>query len=157
MVLSSCHVASCSIAPPSACILCRWAGGVNSGTMTAQPARRPWRPGAHRTRHRRPPIAGFRTRMEPRIEHIRHTLAHLLAAAVLKLFPDAKRTIGPAIETGFYYDFEFSKPISDEDLPRIEAEMKKLLPTWTGFTHKEVSADEARAFFKGNQYKLERS
>jgi threonyl-tRNA synthetase len=63
------------------------------------------------------------------IEHIRHSLAHLLAAAVLKLYPDAKPTLGPAIDTGFYYDFEFPSPISDEDLPRIEAEMKKILPT----------------------------
>ncbi|MEK7638051.1 MAG: threonine--tRNA ligase [Patescibacteria group bacterium] len=93
--------------------------------------------------------------MAQNIEHIRHTLAHLLAAAVLKLYPDAKRTIGPAIDTGFYYDFEFSAPISDEDLPRIEMEMKKLLPTWTSFSHKEVSADEARAFFRDNPYKLE--
>ncbi|HUO75524.1 MAG TPA: threonine--tRNA ligase [Candidatus Paceibacterota bacterium] len=89
------------------------------------------------------------------LEHARHTLAHLLAAAVLKLHPDAKRTIGPAIDTGFYYDFEFSSPISEEDLPRIEKEMKKLLPTWTSFEHKEVTPDEARAFFKDNPYKLE--
>ena len=89
------------------------------------------------------------------LEHTRHTLAHLLAAAVSKLYPDAKRTIGPAIDTGFYYDFEFSKPISDEDLPAIEVEMKKLLPSWKSFTHKEVPADKARAFFKDNPYKLE--
>lgn len=89
------------------------------------------------------------------IEHVRHTLAHLLAAAVLKLYPDAKRTIGPAIDTGFYYDFEFSKPISDEDLPKIEATMKKLLPSWKSFSHKEVNEKEARALFKDNPYKLE--
>lgn len=93
--------------------------------------------------------------MEPRIDHVRHTLAHLLAAAVLKLYPDAKRTIGPAIDTGFYYDFEFSSPVSDDALPAIEAEMKKLLPTWEKFSHREVSADEAREFFRDNYYKLE--
>lgn len=93
--------------------------------------------------------------MTQNIGHIRHSLAHLLAAAVLKLYPDAKRTIGPAIDTGFYYDFEFSTPISDEDLSRIEAAMKELLPSWKSFVHKEVSADEARAFFKDNPYKLE--
>lgn len=93
--------------------------------------------------------------MTQNIEHIRHTLAHLLAAAVLKQYPDAKRTIGPAIDTGFYYDFEFSSPISDEALPAIEAEMKKLLPTWKEFTHKEVSAEEAREVFASNPYKLE--
>jgi len=93
--------------------------------------------------------------MSQNIEHIRHSLAHLLAAAVLKLYPDAKRTIGPAIDTGFYYDFEFSSPISDEDLPRIEKEMKKLLPTWSSFLHKEVSPVEARQAFSNNPYKLE--
>lgn len=93
--------------------------------------------------------------MAQNIEHIRHSLAHLLAAAVLKLYPDAKPTLGPAIDTGFYYDFEFSHPISDEDLPRIEAEMKKLLPTWDGFSHREVSTNEARELFKGNQFKRE--
>ncbi len=93
--------------------------------------------------------------MAQNIEHIRHSLAHLLAAAVTELHPDAKPTIGPAIDTGFYYDFEFSKPISDEDLTRIEATMKKLLPSWKSFLHKEVSADQARSLFNGNPYKLE--
>lgn len=89
------------------------------------------------------------------LDHIRHSLAHLLAAAVLELYPDAKRTIGPAIDTGFYYDFEFSSPISEEDLPRIEQKMHDILPSWTAFSHREVSAEEAREFFKGNPYKLE--
>ncbi len=89
------------------------------------------------------------------LEHQRHTLAHLLAAAVLRLYPDAKRTIGPAIDTGFYYDFAFASPISDEALPKIEKEMKKLLPRWTAFTHREVDAAEARELFANNPYKLE--
>ncbi len=93
--------------------------------------------------------------MAQNIEHVRHSLAHLLASAVLNLYPDAKPTLGPAIDTGFYYDFEFASPISDEDLPRIEAEMKKQLPTWEGFSHREVSADEARELFKGNKFKRE--
>jgi threonyl-tRNA synthetase len=93
--------------------------------------------------------------MAQNIEHVRHSLAHLLAAAVIKLYPDARRTIGPAIDTGFYYDFEFSSPLSDEDLPAIEKEMKKILPSWSEFSHKEVDADEARAFFHDNAYKLE--
>ena len=70
------------------------------------------------------------------LEHKRHTLAHLLAAAVLELRPDAKRTIGPAIDTGFYYDFQFSSPLSDEDLKGIEKSMRKLLPSWTQFSHR---------------------
>ncbi|TSC62793.1 MAG: threonyl-tRNA synthetase [Parcubacteria group bacterium Gr01-1014_48] len=89
------------------------------------------------------------------IEHIRHSLAHLLAAAVLELWPDAKRTIGPAIADGFYYDFEFSSPIGDNDLPKIEKQMRKILPTWKEFSQREVSAEEARKIFSGNQYKLE--
>ena len=85
----------------------------------------------------------------------RHTLAHLLAAAVMEIYPDTKLTLGPAIDTGFYYDMEFSKPISDEDLAAIEKLMQKMLPKWTEFTHKEVSAEEAKEFFTGNPYKLE--
>ena len=80
----------------------------------------------------------------------RHTGAHLLAAAVLKLWPDTKLTIGPAIDDGFYYDFAFTQAISDEDLPRIEATMKKLLPTWREFTHREIPVNEARELFKDN-------
>jgi threonyl-tRNA synthetase len=85
----------------------------------------------------------------------RHTLAHLLAAAILDTHPDTKNTIGPAVDNGFYYDFEFSSPFSDKDLKDIEKKMRKFLPSWKEFTHKEVSADEAREYFKNNPYKLE--
>ncbi len=88
-------------------------------------------------------------------EHIRHSLAHLLAAAVLELFPDTKNTIGPAIENGFYYDFEFSSPLHDDDLPKIEAKMKEILPSWKEFSAQEVSEKEAKEHFEGNPYKLE--
>lgn len=89
------------------------------------------------------------------LAHIRHTLAHLLASAVLELYPDTKNTIGPAIDNGFYYDFEFSKPIGDTDLKEIEKLMRKTLPHWDKFSHKEVSAEEAKEFFKNNPYKHE--
>jgi threonyl-tRNA synthetase len=89
------------------------------------------------------------------LEHQRHSLAHLLAAAVIKLYPGTKRTIGPAIDNGFYYDFEFKEPITEKDLPKIEKEMKKLLKTWSTFERREVSADQAREMFKDNPYKLE--
>jgi len=95
--------------------------------------------------------------MEQNLEHKRHTLAHLLAAAVLQHYPHAKRTIGPAIDTGFYYDFDFSggeKP-GDDMLPKIEKTMRKILPSWKEFSHTEVSAEEAREAFKDNPYKLE--
>lgn len=90
-----------------------------------------------------------------KIEEKRHSLAHLLAAAVLDLYPDAKNTIGPAIDNGFYYDFEFSSPVSDSNLKDIEKKMKKLSNSWKGFEKKDVSAEEAREHFKENPYKLE--
>lgn len=89
------------------------------------------------------------------LKNKRHTLAHLLAAAVLEQYPDTKLTLGPAIDTGFYYDMEFSKPLTDADLLKIEKTMRKMLPSWKEFTHREVSADEAREIFAGNPYKLE--
>ena len=92
---------------------------------------------------------------EGKLQEMRHTLAHLLAASILELYPNTKTTIGPAIDNGFYYDFEFEKPISDKDFPKIEKRMKKLLPTWKEFSHKEVSEEEAKEFFKDNPYKLE--
>jgi threonyl-tRNA synthetase len=92
---------------------------------------------------------------DPKLTAMRHTLAHLLAAAVLELHPDAKPTIGPAIDNGFYYDFEFSKPIIETDLKDIEKRMRKLLPSWKKITGKEVSEKESRDLFKGNPYKLE--
>lgn len=95
--------------------------------------------------------------MNASLEHKRHTLAHLLAAAVLELYPHAKLTLGPAIETGFYYDIDFAAgpALGNDDLKEVQKRMKKLLNTWTEFTHKEVSADEARTFFADNPYKLE--
>lgn len=89
------------------------------------------------------------------IEHIRHSLAHLLAAAVLKHFPDTNPTLGPAIENGFYYDFEFKNPLKESDLEKIENTMRELLPTWSAFTCEEVSYEKAKEFFAGNKYKLE--
>ena len=94
--------------------------------------------------------------MEQNIEYKRHTLAHLLADAVLNLYKDANLTLGPAIENGFYYDIDFGDTkISDEDLPKIEGVMKKLLSSWKEFSHKEVSFEEAKEHFKDNPYKLE--
>ncbi|HET8581094.1 MAG TPA: threonine--tRNA ligase [Candidatus Paceibacterota bacterium] len=90
------------------------------------------------------------------LEHNRHTLAHLLAQAVLERYPDAKLTLGPAVDNGFYYDIDFGETkLSDADLPALEALMKEHLPAWTAFTHEEVSPEEARERFAGNPYKLE--
>jgi threonyl-tRNA synthetase len=90
------------------------------------------------------------------LDELRHSTAHLMAAAVLKLWPDAKPTIGPTIENGFYYDFDFGKEkISEDDLPKIEAEMKQLVMSWSSFEKIEVSATDAKKTYKNNPYKIE--
>ncbi len=89
------------------------------------------------------------------LEQKRHSLAHLLAAAVMELWPDTKRTIGPAIDNGFYYDFEFSKTITEDVLKTIKEKMLELLPTWNTFDHAELTATEAKAKYPENQYKHE--
>ncbi len=89
------------------------------------------------------------------LEKKRHSLAHLLAATVVKLYPDTKITLGPPIENGFYYDMDFVEPINDNDLKKIQKTMKKIGNSWTSFEPKTVSPDEAREFFAGNEYKLE--
>lgn len=89
------------------------------------------------------------------LEHLRHSTAHLLAAAVMELYPGTRRTIGPAIEEGFYYDFEFLKPISETDLPAIEEKMHAILKTWEGFERRKATATEVRDLFCDNPYKLE--
>lgn len=89
------------------------------------------------------------------LEKKRHSLAHLLAAATLKLRPDTKITLGPAIDNGFYYDMDFTEPLSDKDLKTIQKNMKKMASGWKDFVAKKVSASEARDFFAGNEYKLE--
>lgn len=89
------------------------------------------------------------------LKNIRHSLAHLLAASVLNLYPGAKNAIGPAVENGFYQDFDIPTPISDEDLSKIEARMRELLQHWGAFTRREVGEQEAREQFAGNPYKLE--
>lgn len=95
--------------------------------------------------------------MNESLEHKRHTLAHLLALAVRRDFPHAKPTIGPAIDNGFYYDFDFSggPTPKDEDVKQIEKNMKKALASWKSFSHRVVTPDEARAVFSGNPYKTE--
>lgn len=89
------------------------------------------------------------------LENIRHSCAHLLAAAVLRMWPDTKLTIGPAIENGFYYDFDFAKPITETDLPKIEKKMLETLKDWEIFSHREVTEKEAKEFYKENPYKQE--
>lgn len=89
------------------------------------------------------------------LEQLRHSAAHLLAAAVLELRPDAKPTIGPATDDGFYYDFDFAEPFSESELPAVEAKMKELVGGWQSFERQEVSAEKALEQFAGNPYKAE--
>ncbi len=88
------------------------------------------------------------------LDNLRHSCAHLLAKAVLELYPESHNAIGPAIENGFYQDFEMSVKISEEDLPKIEKKMRELLPSWNHFETNEVSIEEARKLFKHNPYKV---
>ena len=89
------------------------------------------------------------------LDALRHSIAHLLAAAVMDLWPGTKRTIGPPIENGFYYDFQFSKPINESDLIKIEQKMREILPKWDKFIRSEHSATEAKKAFSDNPFKKE--
>ncbi len=90
------------------------------------------------------------------LNNLRHSCAHLLAHAVKLLYPGALNAIGPAIENGFYQDFDMGKwKISEEDLPKIEEKMRHILPSWQKFVFNEVTLAEAKKLFKDNKYKVE--
>ncbi len=90
------------------------------------------------------------------LDGIRHSLAHLLAAAVKQLWPNAKNAIGPSIENGFYQDFDMGDvKISEADFLKIEKKMREILKGWGPFVVKEVSVEQARKDFANNPYKLE--
>jgi threonyl-tRNA synthetase len=90
-----------------------------------------------------------------KIETIRHSLAHILAYAVQELYPGTKFGIGPAIENGFYYDFDLPKGISDEDLLKIEEKMKEIIRKNIKFVKKYITIEKAKEIFKDQPYKLE--
>jgi threonyl-tRNA synthetase len=92
---------------------------------------------------------------DSKLYRIRHSLAHIMAEAVLEKFPDARIAIGPPIEDGFYYDFEFSTPPTEDDLKQIEIRMKKIISGNHEFNVREVAPDEARQMFVNQPYKLE--
>ncbi len=92
---------------------------------------------------------------ESDLYRIRHSAAHVMAQAVVEIFPQAKYTIGPPIEDGFYYDFELPRSLTPEDLQAIEKGMRRIISGKFPFVKKVVSADEARAIFKDQPYKLE--
>lgn len=89
------------------------------------------------------------------IDHIRHSLSHLLAAAVLEKYPETKFGIGPVIENGFYYDFDLPEQITEEDLKDLEKEMKKLVKAGLPFTHEVTTIAEAKKIFKDQPFKLD--
>src|SRR6266566_6136992 len=88
---------------------------------------------------------------------LRHSAAHLLAEAVRRLYPGTKVAIGPPIENGFYYDFEFPEPIGEEALEKIEEEIRRELAEGRSWNCKEVAAEEAKRYFaeQGENYKVE--
>ncbi len=94
---------------------------------------------------------------EEGLEILRHSTAHVMAQAVKRLFPEAKVAIGPAIKDGFYYDFDYERPFREEDLPKIEEEMRKIIKEDYPFIRKEISREEAIRLFesKGETYKVE--
>ena len=91
------------------------------------------------------------------LEFLRHSAAHILASAVKELYPEAKLGIGPAIADGFYYDFEYSRPFTPEDLVKIEVKMQEIIKADLPFLHSEVSKQKAREIFRelAEPYKLE--
>ena len=92
---------------------------------------------------------------ESNLYKIRHSAAHVMAQAVLEMFPDGKITIGPPIENGFYYDFDLPRNLTPEDLEQIEKRMRQVIQGKHGFKKKVISADEAREIFKDQPYKIE--
>ena len=92
---------------------------------------------------------------ESQLYKIRHSAAHVMAQAVLEMFPDGKVTIGPPVENGFYYDFDLPRNLTPEDLEQIEKRMRQIVQGKHEFKKRVVSADEAREIFKDQPYKLE--
>jgi threonyl-tRNA synthetase len=93
---------------------------------------------------------------QDQLNNLRHSCAHLLAAAVRELYPGAQNAIGPSIDSGFYQDFDLGEhKVSDEDLKKIEEKMRELVKHWNNFEVKEVSVEQAREDFAWNKYKLE--
>ncbi len=89
------------------------------------------------------------------IEKLRHSLSHILASSIREFYPDVKFGMGPAIDNGFYYDFEFENPLSPETLPQLENKMRELIKRGFLFKKKNVSKIIAQKIFKDQPYKLE--
>jgi threonyl-tRNA synthetase len=92
---------------------------------------------------------------ESDLYRIRHSAAHVMAQAVLEMFPDGKYTIGPPIENGFYYDFDLPRTLTPEDLEKIEKRMRQIIAQQLEFKKQVISSEEARQIFEDQPYKLE--
>jgi len=92
---------------------------------------------------------------ESKLYRIRHSAAHIMAQAVLEMMPEAKYTIGPPVENGFYYDFDLPKPLTNEDLPQLEKRMRQIIAGGHDFVKEALPAQSAREIFKDQPYKLE--
>ena len=92
---------------------------------------------------------------DKKLEILRHSVAHIMAEAVQSIFPDAKFGIGPAVENGFYYDFDLPRSLTSDDLPLIEAKMSEIIASDVPFVRQEVTKKEARRLFAAQPYKLE--
>jgi threonyl-tRNA synthetase len=100
-------------------------------------------------------MSDIQVKNSEKLQMVRHSVSHIMAEAVTRLFPGTKVAIGPAIENGFYYDFLFEKPITNEDLPAIEAEMKKIIDSREDFVRVELGRDDAKKRFSGEPFKIE--
>lgn len=92
---------------------------------------------------------------DSKIEDMRHSLAHILAMAVLRKYPKAKLGVGPVIEHGFYYDFKLPKPLTDADLPELEKTMREIIAGNLAFTGEKITPQKARALFAEQPFKLD--
>ena len=92
---------------------------------------------------------------DEKLHRARHSLAHILAKALMELYPSTKLTIGPAIDDGFYYDVDLDEQLTPDHFPIIEKKMKEIINKGEPFVRKEVSREEALKLFKGNEYKTE--
>ena len=92
---------------------------------------------------------------ENQLETMRHSVSHVMAEAILSIFPDAKFAIGPAIEDGFYYDFDLPRPLTPEDLPVIEKKMNEIVKANLPFKRRDLTKNEAKKLFAKQPYKLE--
>ena len=100
-------------------------------------------------------LSGKEQKKLEKLQRMRHSMAHVMAAGVLKVFPGAKIAIGPAIENGFYYDFDLPRKLTPEDLVTVEGYMAELIRADIPFEKEVVSRDDALKFFEGQDYKIE--